>query len=435
MSHDPLDLAGIGIGPFNLSVAALLAPIDEVRATFFDRKPEMRWHSGLMLPGASLQTSWLKDLVSAVAPTSPYSFTAYLVAKKRFYRFLNADFARVPRQEFANYLRWVADQLPSLNFQVSIEELDFDDEYFVLRGNGLEIRARNILLGTGVRPHIPDWARRHLGTCCFHAGEIVHRLPDLTDKTVAVVGGGQTGAEVFLHLLSDHAETASRVLWLNRRPNFLPIDETAFTNEYFTPGYIEHFFDLPASRKVKIVEQQRLAGDGISDHTIRDIYQRLYVLNHLNGASDIAGLLPNREVVAFDHDKNGYVMTMRNGMTGGIETAHADVVILATGFEGAMPDCLGPLQRRIRFDGQGNFRLSRTFAVDWDGPATNRIYAQNAGRYSHGIADPQLSVMAWRSGVIINDLLDRRHYDTEDAPDLVNWRQDDEGVLPLAAQA
>lgn len=50
----------------------------------------------MMLPGAELQTSFMKDLVTATNPTSPWTFAAYLVAHKRFYEFLNADYDAIP---------------------------------------------------------------------------------------------------------------------------------------------------------------------------------------------------------------------------------------------------------------------------------------------------------------------------------------------------
>ena len=62
-------LAGIGIGPFNLSLAALLSPRDELAARFFERRPAFDWQSGMMLPGTRMQTSFLKDLVTPVDPT------------------------------------------------------------------------------------------------------------------------------------------------------------------------------------------------------------------------------------------------------------------------------------------------------------------------------------------------------------------------------
>ncbi|MEM5462002.1 SidA/IucD/PvdA family monooxygenase, partial [Paraburkholderia phytofirmans] len=67
---DMLDVIGIGIGPFNLSLAALIQPT-ALRALFFEKRIEFSWHPGLMLPQSQLQVSPLKDCVTLVNPTSP----------------------------------------------------------------------------------------------------------------------------------------------------------------------------------------------------------------------------------------------------------------------------------------------------------------------------------------------------------------------------
>src|SRR5205807_9663840 len=72
---------GVGVGPFNLSLAALLAPTG-FDARFFERSANFQWHPGLLLPEATLQVSYLKDLVTLVDPTSQYSFVAFLRAHK-----------------------------------------------------------------------------------------------------------------------------------------------------------------------------------------------------------------------------------------------------------------------------------------------------------------------------------------------------------------
>jgi len=64
-------LAGIGVGPANLSLAALLAPISRIRARFFERRAAFAWHPGMMLPGARMQTSFLKDVVTPVSSQFP----------------------------------------------------------------------------------------------------------------------------------------------------------------------------------------------------------------------------------------------------------------------------------------------------------------------------------------------------------------------------
>ena len=162
MINRPLDLAGIGIGPFNLSLAAQLDAIDELEACFFERRERFCWHEGMMLPEVELQTSFLKDLVTAVNPTSPWSFMAYLVSHKRFYSFIHAEFEATPRKEFASYLAWVAQSLKSLRFGADVRDIAFVENAFLVQVNDDRLLARNIALGVGRSPAIPPFARPHL---------------------------------------------------------------------------------------------------------------------------------------------------------------------------------------------------------------------------------------------------------------------------------
>ena len=45
------DVVGIGIGPFNLGLAALSEPLG-IDVLFLDRADEFRWHHGMMLEGS-----------------------------------------------------------------------------------------------------------------------------------------------------------------------------------------------------------------------------------------------------------------------------------------------------------------------------------------------------------------------------------------------
>ncbi|WP_274425622.1 lysine N(6)-hydroxylase/L-ornithine N(5)-oxygenase family protein [Chelativorans sp. YIM 93263] len=431
---ESLDLAGIGIGPFNLSLAAQLDSIAGPEVRFFDRKPQFAWHPGMMLPGVELQTSFLKDLVMATNPTSPWSFIAYLVAHKRFYEFLNADFEAVPRREFARYLAWVAENLPTLHFGREVREVSFDGEFFKLSFDSEERLARNLSLGVGLAPHIPAWAEPVMGDRAFHSSEAAYILDNIEGRRIMVVGGGQSGAEIVLNLLLN-APAGTEISWISRRPNFQPLDDTPFTNELFTPNYVERFHALAEPRRRATVAHQKLAGDGISTSTLCAIYRRLYELRHLSVEGPQTNLLPHREVLDLAQEGDEMRFVMRNGFDGGIETLDADALVLATGYSFALPECLSPLGERLALDENGLPRLAADFSIQWDGPADCRIFALNAGRFSHGIAEPQLSLMAWRSAMIVNALMGQRHFDLEHPAHFMYWTGEDNRAQPAGASA
>lgn len=417
-----LDVAGIGAGPFNLSVAALLAPVDNVRTAFFDKREYFDWHPGMMLEGAKLQTSFLKDLVTAADPTSSYSFLAYLVAHRRFYRFINAEFSHVYRSEFADYLKWVAARLPNLRLNHEVREITLEQDGFRVRFNQGETTARHLVVATGTTPRIPEWARPHTHPDCLHTHRYLAKVPNVAGRRVVVVGGGQSGAEIVLDLLSGNRGKATSLTWLSRRQTLEALDETPFSNEFFTPYYVDAFHRLPMARKPAIVDRQKLASDGISPETLKQLYQALYTNGFLSGDGQPLRILPHRNVQTMDaNPTGGWTLSASNGFDGNTDHLEADVVILATGYLTKIPECLAPIQAMLDLDMEGRFVLQRDFSVNWSGPDHHRIYVQNGGRYSHGIADPQLSLAAWRGATIANSILGEERYATSDAPLPIEW--------------
>lgn len=416
----PLDILGLGIGPANLSLAALCAEAGEGgRALFLDRKPGFSWHRGMMLPGARLQCSWIKDLVTPVAPTSRFGFLSYLAERRRLFAFVNAGFEAVSRAEFADYLAWVAARLPGLRWDSELRDIAFEDGGFTVQAGRDRLRARHLVLGLGQEPALPACLAPHAGRQCVHAAGFMERMPPLAGRRVVVVGGGQSGAEIVLHLLRAPAPPA-RLAWVSRRSNFLPLDETHFSNEHFTPAYAAHFHGLPEERRAALLREQRMMSDGISPSTLRELYAEVYRLRFLEEGAPAPLLLPGRSLVGCAERGGGLELALRSEDTGTPEALSADVVIAATGYRIALPPGLERLGI-AREAGSGAPRLGRRYALAWDGPPGNRIYLQNAGRWSHGIADPQLALLAWRSATILNDALGREVFPLGPEASLIDW--------------
>ena len=427
--NEPLDIAGIGIGPSNLSLACLFEAVPEIRSRFFERRDSFDWHPGMMMPGVELQSSFLKDLVTPVLPTSRWSFVSYLVAHKRLYAFLNANYDAVPRQEFARYLAWVANGLDGLRFGTEIRDVEHRDDRFVLRFDNGQEEARNLVIGTGSSPFVPDWAKPYLGADCFHNSEAKSRLGDLGAARIVVVGGGQSGGEVVEALLADPG-SMNELTWISRRHNFEPINDTPFSNQVFSPEYVQAYLKLGGEQKQAALKNSILTSDGLSISTIHSIYRRLYALRYLEPGTLNASLAPNRDVIQMERNGNAYRLIVRNQFDGGIEVLHADAVVLATGYRFRLPEALGSLGERIVLDRNGYPILNDDYTMQWTGPRGNRLFAQNAGRYSHGIADSQLSLMAWRSAMIVNTLLGRQHFDAEPDNAQLAWATETASAMP-----
>lgn len=401
--HPHYTCLGIGAGPANLSLASLLHGHPEVSNLFLDRRDSFGWHDGQQIPGATLQVSLFKDLVSLTDPTNPYSFLSYLHEHGRIYHFLNAQFAAVPRMEFRNYLEWASRRNPNVVFGEEVRSVEFDRR-FTVRTSRRTVTADNLVLGVGNQPWVPPQALGRLGETQFHVSEFVRRASSLGGKRVVVIGGGQSGAEAFLDLISrSGAELPRRVSWISRRRNYFPIDDSPFTNDFYMPGHSDYFYSLDRETRTRFNTEHNLTSDGVSEATLREIYQRIYVHRFIEQADDLVALEPNREVTQVTPGVAGgwTIEVQHNDQRHGAERYETDVIVWATGFRPARTEFLAPIEDRLQREG-AELRIDQDFAVCWDGPADHNIFVQNAAKQQRGLADPNLSLNAWRSRRIVD---------------------------------
>ncbi|QSB06878.1 lysine N(6)-hydroxylase/L-ornithine N(5)-oxygenase family protein [Natronoglycomyces albus] len=413
-------LLGIGAGPANLSLAALLHEEPTIPHLFLDKKQHFTWHDEQLLAGATLQVSIFKDLVSLSNPTNRFSFLSYLHAHGRMYHFLNAQFSEVPRAEFRNYLQWAADTNEDVVFGEEVKEVDFDG-MFRVRTNRRTLSAENIAIGVGTVPKVPDFVEPHLGPDHFHVSQYLRHCDQLAGRKVAVVGGGQSGAEAFLDLVNRRGPAApEQVAWVSRRRNYFPIDDSTFTNEFFMPHYSDYFFRLPAPVREQVSTSHLLASDGISESTLKAIYQKLYHLQFIDENRRGFGLFPNRTVLGVDgaNGRGWELMIGHNDEPDQTQSLTVDAVVWATGFRSAPKGFLAPLRGRWETE-NGEFKVDEDFAAVWDGPPDRSIFVQNAVRGQRGLPDVNLSLNAWRAQRIVDRLHGRAGM--ESAVSFVDW--------------
>src|SRR5580692_8467281 len=108
------DLVGIGFGPSNLAVAVALCEASNFKrpnVTFLERKAGFVWHEDMLLEGARMQVSFLKDLATMRNPSSEFTFLTYLLKAGRLSKFANLKTFYPSRREFNDYMQWVAVQM------------------------------------------------------------------------------------------------------------------------------------------------------------------------------------------------------------------------------------------------------------------------------------------------------------------------------------
>jgi lysine N6-hydroxylase len=207
--------------------------------------------------------------------------------------------------------------------------------------------------------------------------------------------------------------------WISRRENFLPLDESPFVNELFTPSFSRFFAGLPQAVRERLVAKQKLASDGISPRTLARLIRRLYELEFLDSGRMRSHLWPAHELRGIEPRDDAWSLEVVDLLQNRTCAFEADVVVLCTGSDSCPPP-IAPLADQLR-DGSGQLSFAADYSIVWDGAPQNRIYVQNHDRRVWGIADPNVSLMAWRSSLVANSLLGREVYDTEDSAPLIGW--------------
>ena len=101
------DFIGVGFGPSDLALAVAAREIDAAATgLFLEQNSAFQWHPGMVMDGAAMQISFLKDLATLRNPSSPYTFLQYTRAKGRLERFINLRDFYPTRLEYQDYLRW-----------------------------------------------------------------------------------------------------------------------------------------------------------------------------------------------------------------------------------------------------------------------------------------------------------------------------------------
>lgn len=407
---------GIGIGPFNLGLAALIEPVEDLSALFFDQSESFDWHPGLMLDNATLQVPFLGDLVTMADPTNKYSFLNYIKQSGRLYTFYIRENFFIYRREYNAYCKWVASQLPNCKFSHKVVSIDHvDGVYKVMVINTQTCitstyYANKIVLGTGTSPHIPDFIDPELPNL-IHASKYLNfksRIPK--NAAVTVIGSGQSAAEVFRDLLPA-TQNGLQLKWFTRSSHFFPLDnKSKLTLELTSPEYVDHFHSLSEEKRKHLLARQHGLYKGIDQELINEIFDSLYEMSLEDTPLNVE-LRSNMRLTSVNEEADGtYNLDFIHTELDQPFEDQSDYVILATGYKYKEPAILSGIESKINRLENGLFNVNRNYTIDKNG---TDIFVQNAELHTHGLSTPDLGMGAYRNSCIINQLVNREVYKVE----------------------
>ncbi|MFH8515540.1 lysine N(6)-hydroxylase/L-ornithine N(5)-oxygenase family protein [Streptomyces gelaticus] len=417
------DLIGIGFGPSNVAMAIALSEHNSgvgrqepVTAHFFEQQPGFGWHRGMLIDDATMQVSFLKDLVTLRNPASEFSFLCYLQSKDRLIDFINHKNLFPLRVEFHDYFEWAAakvDAMVSYGHEVvSVTPFVHDGvvdhlDVTVRSEEGLKVhRARNLVIGTGLRPLMPAGVER--GDRVWHNSDLLRKIDGLegtSPQRFVVVGAGQSAAENVAYLYRRFP--GAEVCAVFSRYGYSPADDSSFANRIFDPGAVDDYFTAPDSVKSRLMAYHGNTNYSVVDiDLIDDLYRQMYQEKVL-GTERLRFLNVSR-VSEVEETPDGVRATVKSLVTGAETVLDADVVVFATGYSPADPlGLLGEAADRCLRDDEGRVRVERDYRVSTDPSLRCGIYLQGGTEHTHGITTSLLSNTAIRVGEILDSLLDR----------------------------
>lgn len=402
MTETEHDLIGIGFGPSNLALAIALRergmPLD---AIFLESQPQFAWHPGMMIAGADMQVSFLKDLVSLRNPGSDFSFLSYLHEKGRLERFINRKSFFPSRVEFNDYLSWAAGRLePVCAYDqrvTAVEPVERHGRIVRLRltsedaaGRIRHRLTRQIVLAPGGQCHWPEpFAALKGSRALHHAADFMRILPEVQPgEHIAVIGAGQSASEVFA-ALAGHG-TAPQVDLILRGHALKPADDSPFVNEIFDQAHTDQCFNMAPERRAQFLRDVALTNYAATDvDLLQQIYGMLYEQSVVG--EQRLRLRGDSAISAAQATPSGF--RLRLGGSGGDEWQDYDRVILCTGYRRSLSASL--------LAGLRPWMQSETPARDYRlpmqpgfGPA---IFVQGYSEATHGLSDTLLSLLAIRA--------------------------------------
>ncbi|KAF3761420.1 hypothetical protein M406DRAFT_342218 [Cryphonectria parasitica EP155] len=466
------DLVCVGFGPASLAIAVAIHDGLEAgslkqapHVLFLEKQQKFAWHAGMLLPGAKMQISFLKDMASLRDPRSHFTFLNYVHKNGRLLDFINLDTFLPSRTEYGDYLHWCAshfDDVVRYNSEVisvSPEEDASGIKTFTVVERNCKTgavsthRARNVIIAIGGQASIPK-ALPAKSPRVIHSSQYAYMVPKLlTDRNapvkIAVIGGGQSAAEIFNNVSNLYPNSKT---YMVMKGEFLkPSDDSPFVNSIFNPEFIDTLYPRPAQYRQNLIKEAKATNYGVVRlGLIETLFEMMYDQKRELGPDETNWphrIMGGRQIVSVEEGEEKLRLKLRQALPGDVtleadglvetndqivdssfeEVLDVDLLVAATGYRRtAHVDMLkdawkllpkvqdgvvGGPSRADQWPVQtenGDRRVlevSRDYKVKFaEGTVASGsgVWLQGCCEGTHGLSDTLLSVLSTRSGEMVD---------------------------------
>lgn len=412
------DVIGVGLGPFNLGLAALLDDIDDLEALFFEQQTSYDWHPGMLIEGTDMQVPFLADLVTFANPKSRYTFLNYLHETGRLYSFFYFRRLNVPRREYNDYAKWVGERLKHTRYGhrvvnvinhaedgvyemiVADEEAQTETSYF----------TKHVVMGTGSIPNIPgdydDFPEQDI----FHSSSYLYKEKELKEANkIVLIGSGQSASEIFCDLLEKQGSEDFELSWFTRSAGIFQLESAKVGQEFFSPEYVKYFRSLSFEKRQKALPTLTQLRNGVEPETLDQIYDLLYHRSIKQKNLPVT-IQPLTELENIEEHGTGYKLTLHQWQEDKTFSYEADKVILSTGYKPNLPDWLMEMEEEIVWEDERLFKVADDYRIVFNDERCHSIFTLTNLDHTDGTGATHLGLSVHRNQKIINTIAGREVY-------------------------
>lgn len=444
------DVVCVGFGPASLAIAVALNDALEARdpslstrrpkIRFLERQAAFAWHAGMLLPGAKMQITFIKDMATLRNPRSKFTFLNYLYENDRLVAFTNLGTFLPQRIEYEDYMRWCAGHFEDVvDYSQDVQSVDvgeLDDNgqvsywhvtsYDRLISNTVLRKAKNVVIAVGGKPSIPKCLQAdhpRILHSSQYATQIGQLFPQGTSpKSVAVIGAGQSAAEIFHNIPSRFPNAKSYLII--KGAALRPSDDSPFVNEVFDPDRVDDVYSQEPQTRADGITLDKGTNYGVVRlELLEEIYSSMYLQRIRHGDEEDCPhrILSHREVTGMRdttskgagiqlniEDRSGNFKAHKQSRS---ETLDVELVIVASGYRrDAHEDMLKNVRHLMPEGGaEGEkWSVSRDYDVQFKPEAVSSnaaIWLQGCNENTHGLSDTLLSILAVRGGEMVQSML------------------------------
>ncbi|MBM7540353.1 lysine N(6)-hydroxylase/L-ornithine N(5)-oxygenase family protein [Amphibacillus cookii] len=416
MKEHIYDVIGIGLGPYNIGLAALIEEQADIEGIFFEQTPRFKWHPGMLIDGTDLQVSFLADLVTFANPRSQFTYLNYLHDKQRLFTFFFYHNFEIPRQEYDAYIKWVVEQLQDCHFGSRVIDVKLEDQLYHVyvkhnQNNIACYKGKHIVLGTGSKPNTVFDLTEFPNEDIHHSSQyLFHKDQTLKGKVITLIGSGQSASEIFLDLLKYQKQFDFKIHWYTRSPGYFQLDHSKLGQEIFSPDYVDYFHQLNLASRLNGLEKLKPLRNGVQQQTLHQIYHELYHRT-IDGEDRSIKLQPLTAIKAIRAMEGKYEVTYEQWQQSQSFKELTDKLILATGYQPNIPDWFyNRFADKMVWEDDKHVKVTSDYQLIFKDQQNNRFFIQTGLEHSHGSSATNLGLTVDRNVQIINTVAGREVY-------------------------